>query len=62
MLCPENLAEELTPYPLPTKDGGVPRTIDDARAHMMVLPKKRAPRLTGNTPVGYSCNKPAWQH
>jgi len=44
MLCPEYLAEELTPYPLPTKDGGVLRTIGDARAYMMVLPKKREHR------------------
>jgi hypothetical protein len=30
MLRPEYLAQKLTPYPLPTKDGGVLRTIGDA--------------------------------
>jgi hypothetical protein len=40
MLRPEYLAEKLTPYPLPTKDGGVLRTIGDARAYMLALPKK----------------------
>jgi hypothetical protein len=44
MLRPEYLAEKLTPYPLPTKDGGVLRTIGDARAYMMALPKKREQR------------------
>ena len=29
------------PYPLPTKDGGVLRTIGDARAYMLALPKER---------------------
>ena len=37
----EYLAKPLTPYPLPTKDGGVLRTIGDARAYMMALPKTR---------------------
>src|SRR5215471_20442623 len=41
MLRPEYLAQKLTPYPLPTKDGGVLRTIGDAHAYMMALPKKR---------------------
>jgi hypothetical protein len=41
MLRPEYLAQNLTPYPLPTKDGGVLRTIGDAHAYMMALPKKR---------------------
>jgi hypothetical protein len=44
MLRPEYLAEKLTPYPLPTKDGGVLRTIGDARAYMLALPKKREQR------------------
>ena len=40
------------PYPLPTKDGGVLRTIGDARAYMLALPKERewldeaSPQLT----------------
>jgi hypothetical protein len=41
MLPPEYLSQKLTPYPLPTKDGGVLRTIGDARAYMVALPKKR---------------------
>jgi hypothetical protein len=44
MLRPEYLAEKLTPYPLPTKDGGVLRTIGDARAYMLALPKNREQR------------------
>jgi hypothetical protein len=40
----EYLAEKLTPYPLPTKDGGVLRTIGDARAYMLALPKNREQR------------------
>jgi hypothetical protein len=41
LLSSAYLAQKLTPYPLPTKDGGVLRTIDDARAYMVALPKKR---------------------
>jgi hypothetical protein len=41
MLRPEYLAQKLTPYPLPTKDGGVLRTIGDAHAYMLALPKNR---------------------
>jgi hypothetical protein len=37
----EYLAKQLTPYPLPTKDGGVLRTIGDVRAYMLALPKTR---------------------
>jgi hypothetical protein len=44
MLSSAYLAQKLTPYPLPTKDGGVLRTIADAHAYMMALPKKRALR------------------
>jgi hypothetical protein len=40
----EYLSEKLTPYPLPTKDAGVLRTIGDARAYMQSLPKTRALR------------------
>ena len=58
MLRPEYLAQKLTPYPLPTKDGGVLRTIGDAHAYMMALPKKRGLRALGNMPVSYSCNNP----
>jgi hypothetical protein len=49
MLRPEYLVQKLTPYPLPTKDGGVLRTIGDAQAYMLALPKKREVR-------------PHWQH
>jgi hypothetical protein len=38
---PDYLAEQLTRYPLPTKDGGVLRTIGDARAYMLTLSKDR---------------------
>ena len=41
MFRPEYLAQKLTPYPIPTNDGGVLRTIHDAHAYMMALPKKR---------------------
>jgi hypothetical protein len=44
MLRRKYLDEKLTPYPLPTKDGGVLRTIGDARAYMLALPKKREQR------------------
>jgi hypothetical protein len=44
MLRPEYLGQKLTPYPLPTKDGGVLRTIGDAHAYIMALPKKRGLR------------------
>ena len=40
MLHPEYLAQKLTPYPLPTKDGGVLRTIGDAHAYMIALPEE----------------------
>jgi len=30
-----------TPYPLPTKDGGVLRTVGDAHAYILALPKTR---------------------
>jgi hypothetical protein len=43
-LRPEYLSERLTPYPLPTKDAGVLRTIGDARAYIQALPKTRALR------------------
>jgi hypothetical protein len=33
VFSPDYLAEPLTPYPLPTKDGGLLRTIGDARAY-----------------------------
>jgi hypothetical protein len=44
MLPSAYLAQRLTPYPLPTKDGGVLRTVGDAHAYIMALPKKRALR------------------
>jgi hypothetical protein len=44
MLPSAHLAQKLTPYPLPTKDGGVLRTVGDAHAYIMELPRKRALR------------------
>jgi len=44
MLPSEYLSEKLTPHPLPTKDGGVLRTIGDARAYMQALSKTRKSR------------------
>jgi hypothetical protein len=41
VFSPDYLAEPLTPYPLPTKDGGVLRTIGDARAYMLNLSEVR---------------------
>jgi len=41
VFSPQHLAERLTPYPLPTKDRGVLRTIGDARAYMLALSKER---------------------
>jgi hypothetical protein len=43
MMLPPNeyLAQKLTPHPLPTKDGGVLRTIGDAHAYMQALSKTR---------------------
>ena len=41
VFSPDYLAQPLTPNPLPTKDGGVLRTIDDARAYMLALSKER---------------------
>ena len=43
-LRPEYLSEKLTPYPLPTKDAGVLRTLGDASAYMQALSKTRAMR------------------
>jgi hypothetical protein len=42
MLPRAHLDQKLAPYPLPTKDGGVLRTVGDAHAYIMALPKKRA--------------------
>ena len=41
VFSPDYLAQPLTPNPLPTKDGAVLRTIDDARAYMLALSKER---------------------
>jgi hypothetical protein len=40
----EYLSERLSPHPLPTKDGGVLRTVGDARAYILALPKTRKSR------------------
>jgi hypothetical protein len=44
MLPNEYLSERLMPHPLPTKDGGVLRTVEDARAYILTLPKTRRSR------------------
>jgi hypothetical protein len=41
VFSPDYLAEQLTPHSLPTKDGGVLRTIGDVRAYMLALSKER---------------------
>jgi hypothetical protein len=41
MFSPDYLAEPLTPYPLPTNDGGLLQTIGDARAYMLALSEER---------------------
>ena len=53
MFSPDYLAEPLTPYPLPTKDGGLLRTIGDARAYMLALSEERDV-ITGSPRIGYS--------
>ena len=57
MLPSEYLSKKLTPYPLPTKDGGVLRTIDDARGYKLAMPKRRKLRAPWKTPGGYSWKK-----
>jgi len=44
ILSSEYLSETLTPHPLPTKDGGVLRTVGDARTYILTLPKTRRSR------------------
>ena len=43
-MTPDYLAKPLTPYPLPTRDGWTLRTINDVRAYILALPKKRLRR------------------
>ena len=40
-VSPEYLAKPLTPFPFPTKDGWMLRTIGDTGAYILALPKKR---------------------
>jgi hypothetical protein len=51
MLPSEYLSKKLTPYPLPTKDGGVLRTIDDARGYMLAMPKRFASLVDAPDPI-----------
>jgi hypothetical protein len=44
ILPTEYLSERLTPHPLPTKDGGVLRTVGDAHTYILTLPKTRKSR------------------
>ena len=41
MTPPEYLAKPLTPFPLPTTDGWMLRTIGDTGAYILALPKRR---------------------
>ena len=43
-MTPEYLATRLMPYPLPTKDGWMLRTVGDIRSYMLALPKNRERR------------------
>jgi hypothetical protein len=64
MMLPPNeyLAQKLTPYPLPTKDGGVLRTIGDVRAYTQgTAEDPQAAPPTGSTFVVYSRREPVWQ-
>ena len=40
-MTPEYLLRPLTPFPLPTTDGWMLRTIGDAGAYILALPKNR---------------------
>ena len=40
-MTPEYLAKPLTPFPLPTTDGWMLRTIADTGAYILALPKRR---------------------
>ena len=40
-MTPEYLAKPLTPFPLPTTDGLMLRTIGDIGAYILALPKRR---------------------
>jgi hypothetical protein len=40
-MTPEYLAKPLTPFPLPTTDGWMLRTIGDAGEYILALPQKR---------------------
>ena len=40
-MTPEYLAKPLTPFPLPTTDGWMLRTIGDIGAYILALPKRR---------------------
>ena len=40
-MTPEYLAKPLTPFPLPTTDGVMLRTIGDVGAYILALPKRR---------------------
>jgi hypothetical protein len=44
VMTPEYLAKLLTPYPLPTKDDGMLRTIGDARAYLCAYTLLSYPR------------------
>ena len=55
---PNYLDERLTPYPPPTKDGGVLRTIGDARRTCSHCRRSANGVTTGKPPNGYSYREP----
>jgi hypothetical protein len=57
LLPSEYLSKKLTPYRLPTKEGGVLRTINDACGYMVAMPKRRKLRAHSKYPGVYSWKK-----
>lgn len=54
-VSPEYLAKPLTPFPFPTKDGWMLRTIGDAGEYILAHCRRSAGGLLiGNRSVGYS--------
>ena len=53
VFSPDYLAEPLMPDPLPTKDGGVLRTIGDVRASWLHSRRSASGLITGSRSIGY---------
>jgi hypothetical protein len=60
MSAREYLAKQLAPYPLPTKDGGVLRTIGDARAYMWRCRRPAGYAVIGNELPSSFLRKLGW--